>query len=207
LVPTGCQTIKDLTGVITDQAPDLELFAIPWLVEMRGFEPPTPSTKGGRAGNDREEHRAVPQAVGWSRWQIVDKRSRAGLPDCGNPTLTCKNPVDLLRSYSNRSDLCTDLEHTARSLRQCQEDQAHETSVMQSEPRATTRHRMTERLDTNRVAELIERYQAGETGKDLADTYGISLSSVRRIVREHGAHKVGPQYHQARVAEARQGLF
>jgi hypothetical protein len=30
LVPNGCQTIKDLTGVITNQAPDLALFAIPW---------------------------------------------------------------------------------------------------------------------------------------------------------------------------------
>jgi hypothetical protein len=66
LVPNGCQTIKDLTGVITDQAPELELFTFPGGDE--GIRTPDPfDAKSGRAGNDRQDHRTVPQAVGWSR--------------------------------------------------------------------------------------------------------------------------------------------
>lgn len=53
-------------------------------------------------------------------------------------------------------------------------------------PSAGTRPKVTERLSDEDIATMVAAYQAGTTtGKLLAEQYGISLSSVKRILRKH----------------------
>ena len=45
---------------------------------------------------------------------------------------------------------------------------------------------MDERLSPETIAAMIADYRAGSIGKEIAEKYGISLSSVRRLMRKHG---------------------
>lgn len=45
------------------------------------------------------------------------------------------------------------------------------------------------RLGDAVVAELVAEFMAGTTRKELVDRYGVSLSSVVRLLRAHGARR------------------
>jgi hypothetical protein len=45
------------------------------------------------------------------------------------------------------------------------------------------------RLSEADVAELVGQFAAGVTRTALVEKYGISLSSVKRLLRGHGAHR------------------
>jgi hypothetical protein len=49
--------------------------------------------------------------------------------------------------------------------------------------KATEPHRILDRLGEEAVSELIEAFRAGTPKWRLAEQYGISLSSVKRLVR------------------------
>ena len=94
--------------------------------------------------------------------------------------------MDLLRRYSNRSDLKSDLDAAVQQLRiEDQQGPAERRSVQSArkpEARACTAQRLGEEV----ITQLIEEYQAGAIGKDLAEKYGISLSSIRRLLKRRG---------------------
>lgn len=46
---------------------------------------------------------------------------------------------------------------------------------------------MSDRLSPDEVQTLIDLYRTGTIAKDLAVKFGISLSSVRRLLRKHSA--------------------
>jgi hypothetical protein len=48
---------------------------------------------------------------------------------------------------------------------------------------------MRDRLNDDDVLDLVRSFLAGTQQKVLAERYGISLRSVGRIVRKHGARK------------------
>lgn len=48
---------------------------------------------------------------------------------------------------------------------------------------------VSESLAPTDVKALVASYLAGSTGRALAEHYGIGTSSVKRLLREHGARK------------------
>lgn len=46
---------------------------------------------------------------------------------------------------------------------------------------------LAERLGEAGVAQLLARYRRGTTQQELADCYGVSASSVKRLIHAHGA--------------------
>jgi uncharacterized protein (DUF433 family) len=51
------------------------------------------------------------------------------------------------------------------------------------------RVRERERLSETEVAELVSQFVAGITRQALVERYGLSLSSVKRLLRRHGAYR------------------
>jgi response regulator of citrate/malate metabolism len=94
--------------------------------------------------------------------------------------------VDLVRWYSNRSDLLNDLAHTARNLRQCLADPVAVLSVKSdSEPKS--RSKVRDRLTEADIRSIIERYQAGTIARELAAEYEMSPTTLKKILRENQA--------------------
>jgi len=97
--------------------------------------------------------------------------------------------VDVLLRYSKRADVLQDLDRAVRNL----------TAVLKGEPlpwmkaqsaRSTGRVgravvTVRDRLGEERVQELVASFQAGTAQATLATRYGISLSSVKRLLRKH----------------------
>jgi hypothetical protein len=98
--------------------------------------------------------------------------------------------VDLLHAYSNRTDLLVDLEEAARRLGQAlgstESDQAR--SVRTLAP-GFRKRQVAYRLGEVAVAQLVARFGAGTAKHKLAEEYGISLSSVKRLLRAESAKR------------------
>lgn len=63
--------------------------------------------------------------------------------------------------------------------------------AVRHEPREPTQvpaeyqvHRLSERLGTEQIAEIVRRYEAGESATKLAKEYGIAPSALLRLLRE-----------------------
>lgn len=92
-------------------------------------------------------------------------------------------------SYLNRSDLADSLVSAVRQLDQAQGKESEPGHSVQSAPLSTRRWRMAARLSEADIEQLIAAFTAGTSKRKLAERYGISESSVKRLVREHGASK------------------
>ncbi|WP_157431100.1 hypothetical protein [Actinomadura macra] len=97
--------------------------------------------------------------------------------------------VDLLSSYSNRQDLLQDLQHAARNLRASLEDTAEATTSVRSQRTPAPAWRLADRLTEADIANLISSFLGGTTARELAAQYGISLTSVKAILRAHNARR------------------
>jgi hypothetical protein len=93
--------------------------------------------------------------------------------------------VELVRRYSNHSDLQERLERAALRVarRADQSREAEDESVSGREPSVW---RVQDRLNEEDVEEIIERFRAGTAKWVLADQFGISLSSVKLLLRQRG---------------------
>lgn len=95
--------------------------------------------------------------------------------------------VGLIRDYSRRPDVGDDLKRSRYRLAK-----AVAADVPSKRLSATSTGRrprvwsIEERLSPETVAAMIADYQAGSIGKEIAEKYGISLSSVRRLMRKYG---------------------
>lgn len=90
-------------------------------------------------------------------------------------------------AYSNRRGFADALVSAVTQLRQAQE----QTSVTAFSVRSTqtsSRWRVGDRLSDADQGRLIAAFTAG-TKRKLAERYGISESSVRRLIRQYGASK------------------
>jgi hypothetical protein len=97
--------------------------------------------------------------------------------------------VDLVGSYSNRPDLLKQLANASEALGQARALEAvgipERVSVRSAAP-PDTAWRVTDRMDDEAIAELVRSFQEDGTPKRLlAERYGISESSVKRILRKH----------------------
>jgi transcriptional regulator with XRE-family HTH domain len=89
--------------------------------------------------------------------------------------------VEVIRRYSNRQDL---LQPMLDVLRRVEEgDRADEPGGVQS--RGGCPLRPSDRLSETDVREIVERFRVGEPKHKLAADYGMSLSTMKRLLRKH----------------------
>lgn len=92
--------------------------------------------------------------------------------------------VELLRRYSNRHDLVTRLVSVLKRIGAGDESGP---AAVQSDPPSS--RRLSSKLAADDRWRIAEQYLAGETAPVLAERYGISLKSVRRILQARGVWK------------------
>jgi DNA-directed RNA polymerase specialized sigma24 family protein len=94
--------------------------------------------------------------------------------------------VDVIRAYSKRPDVLEDLDRAVRQLDKALAEPAPERASVRSSGRVGHVQAIADRLSAEQVAAIIQRFRAGTAKHVLADEYGISLSSVKRLLRRHG---------------------
>ena len=87
--------------------------------------------------------------------------------------------MELVRRYSNRTDL---LERLA--------EVRLDGHALTSAGRASGVWRVRDRLTDDEVERLIADFLAGTSKRELAPQYGLSLSSVKNLLRKHGVRRI-----------------
>jgi DNA invertase Pin-like site-specific DNA recombinase len=96
--------------------------------------------------------------------------------------------VDLISAYSKRRDLADALVSAATQLRQAQAAAGASAPSMRSAV-SHRRWRVGDRLNQDDQKQLVATFAAGTPKWKLAERYGISESSVKRLIRREGASK------------------
>ena len=93
--------------------------------------------------------------------------------------------MDLVRSYSKRPDLLHDLVTAVRTIKEAQAaSSAHDRRSVQSDPPGESR-RLVDRLSEDDARQLARDFRAGTPKWMLAERYGLSRSSVKRLLRKY----------------------
>lgn len=92
-------------------------------------------------------------------------------------------------SYLNRQDLADALLSALTQLRKAQRQSSHPAQSVRSAPLGTRQRRVVDRLTGAELEGLIAAGTAGTSKRKLAERYGISESSVKRLIRKQGASK------------------
>jgi hypothetical protein len=101
--------------------------------------------------------------------------------------------VDLLTAYSKRSGLLFDLARAVEQLCGREVGDLGGVRSVRSEqaPRVwRVRDRLSE-ADIRSLICLISRYREGVTTRELAEYFNIGITSVKRLLREHGVRRGG----------------
>ncbi|WP_163513579.1 helix-turn-helix domain-containing protein [Fodinicola acaciae] len=93
--------------------------------------------------------------------------------------------VELVGAYSNHPDLANTLVSTAQQLHEAQARQGMDAPTVSSTGRSPQLWRVADRLNEDEIRLLIAAFMAGTPKVQLAKQYGISLSSVKRLLRKH----------------------
>lgn len=98
--------------------------------------------------------------------------------------------MDLVRAYSKRADLCEELVRTLRNLEHelAADDASGPVSVCSS-GRSVRDWRVSDRLSDSEVSMLVMAFSRGASKRELAERYGISESSVKRLLRSAGVRR------------------
>jgi hypothetical protein len=98
--------------------------------------------------------------------------------------------VDLLITYSKRADLALDLDKAADQLSRATNDgQSDERQSVRSVGATRRTDLLEDRLSADDVDALVSAFTSGIPKLKLAEQYGISLSSVKRLLRLHSVSK------------------
>jgi FixJ family two-component response regulator len=98
----------------------------------------------------------------------------------------------------NRSDLADSLVSAVRQLHRAKGQDDGSAHSVQLTPLSTRRWRMVDRLGAADTERLVAAFAAGTSKRELAERYGISESSVKRLIRQHGASKMSSDLAQRR---------
>ncbi|MFJ8966493.1 hypothetical protein ACIRG5_44575 [Lentzea sp. NPDC102401] len=90
-----------------------------------------------------------------------------------------------MTAYSNRLDLASSLVTVLDQLRQAQADTATTADSVRSTGRSARQWRVSDRLSEADMRLLVEAFESGIPKWKLAEQYGVSESSVKRLVRRH----------------------
>jgi DNA-directed RNA polymerase specialized sigma24 family protein len=99
----------------------------------------------------------------------------------------------VIRRYSNRSDLLEQLRNVAVILSDVRQDDGAGTKVT---PECVIRSRLLrDRFSPDDLQVMIDLYTLGVTAKQVAEKFGISLRSVKRLLHQHGVRRERPARH------------
>jgi DNA invertase Pin-like site-specific DNA recombinase len=96
--------------------------------------------------------------------------------------------VDLLASYSNHHDLSRRI---GALLMDIEADDQRNAPGVPARPRSWS---LRDRLSAQDVQELVDLFMAGISKAQLATKFGISLTSVKRLLRQQGVRR-GAKWH------------
>ena len=96
--------------------------------------------------------------------------------------------MDLLRRYSNRTDLLARLQEVHGLIRE-QDFHEFQPASLTVPARPVRAWRVRDRLTSDDVQVLIADFLAGTSERELAERYAISFSTVKNILREHGVRR------------------
>ncbi len=85
-----------------------------------------------------------------------------------------------MAAYSH-PDLLVDMRKIRLTVQQG--DELPEAQVLDGQVGEEARHRLADRLSEAEVRQLVARFEAGETRAALGQAYGVSVSSVGRLLR------------------------
>lgn len=93
-------------------------------------------------------------------------------------------------SYSKRGDLAVDLRKLTDQLTcACRDEQPEQQQSVQTVGGTRRTDLLEDRLSQADIRELVSAFQSGTPKWKLAEQYGISLSSVKRVLRKHGTRR------------------
>ena len=94
-----------------------------------------------------------------------------------------------MTAYLNRRDLADALVSAVQQLRQTQARSGESAHSVRSAPLSTRQWRVVDRISEIDLEGLVAAFTAGTPKRKLAERYGISESSVKRLLRQRGASK------------------
>jgi hypothetical protein len=99
--------------------------------------------------------------------------------------------VDLLRHYWNRSDLLEQLRRTALILFDDGRDGEADTDAgAEITTKSVIRsRRLRDRFPAGDLQSMIDFYRSGSTAKRVAEKFGVSVRSVKRLLHHHGVRR------------------
>jgi len=101
--------------------------------------------------------------------------------------------VELLHRYSNRDDLLKPLVSVLERVSDGPSAGEEEAKLVSADGPTPRAWQLSDRLSPSDVKTLVSAYLAGSTIRALAKQYGIGTSSVKRLLRQHGARKQRPR--------------
>ncbi len=108
--------------------------------------------------------------------------------------------VGVAGHYSNRPDLLEQLREVAAILSNDGQDDG--TGAEVASERLVRSRRLRDRFSLDNLQAMIDLYRSGTTARQVAEKFGVSLRSVKRLLRQHGVRREqrsrGPQQLQTR---------
>jgi hypothetical protein len=131
----------------------------------------------------------------WRLW-LADPLDRQNQSTHGahllEPTLTCENSsktayVGVAGRYSNRPDLLEQLRKVVAILSDSRQDDGTDAKV--AAERMVRSRRLCDRFSLEDLRVMIDLYRSGTTAREVAEKYGVSLRSIKRLLRQHGVRR------------------
>jgi hypothetical protein len=97
--------------------------------------------------------------------------------------------VDLLTAYSKRSDLAESLVRAVQQVERARERASPQPASVRSTGVSDRQWRVSDRLHDADIRMLVAAFERGTPKWKLAEQYGISESSVKRLIRSHRAEQ------------------
>ncbi|MEA5358733.1 hypothetical protein VA596_04235 [Amycolatopsis sp., V23-08] len=97
--------------------------------------------------------------------------------------------MDLTSRYHKRPDLADALVRAVQRLRKAQQSPRRPRRSVQSTGRSERQWRVTDRLDAAAIRLICEAAAKGVSKPALAKQYGVSLSSIQRLVKREEQHQ------------------
>jgi Helix-turn-helix domain of resolvase len=101
-----------------------------------------------------------------------------------------------VHAYSNRSDLREKLQQVAVILSEAARQDDEPDSSADGEVRSITRWwSLRDRFSTEDLHVMIDLYRSGTTARQVAEKFGVSVRSVKRVLHKHGVRRKGRVIH------------
>lgn len=111
-------------------------------------------------------------------------------PDTNQAVRLLTTMVDLLSRYSNHEAELGTLFELLERLRTGDQTAAPGLPAATLRPTPDpSRRKVVDRLPEGTIAAMVKRFRAGATIQALANEYGISESSIKRLLRKYGVHR------------------